>query len=83
MDLMLQLESSWRGRSVDHVLTYSDSVIVAGSQKRSRMTRQKSCCAIVMALEERGSCLNIFQTANHDRISETFSNYEAKHLLRK
>ncbi|KAF7800396.1 uncharacterized protein G2W53_045224 [Senna tora] len=38
---------------------------------------------VVMAWEECGSCLNIFQTKNRDRISETFSNYEAKDLLRK
>ncbi|KAF7820994.1 uncharacterized protein G2W53_026449 [Senna tora] len=36
-----------------------------------------------MAWEERGSCLNIFRKTNHGRISETFTNYEAKHLLRK
>ncbi|KAF7820992.1 uncharacterized protein G2W53_026447 [Senna tora] len=36
-----------------------------------------------MAWEERGLCLNIFQTTNRSRISETFSNYEAKDLLRK
>ncbi|KAF7835088.1 uncharacterized protein G2W53_009947 [Senna tora] len=36
-----------------------------------------------MAWEERGSCLNIFQMTNHGKISETFTNYEAKHLLRK
>ncbi|KAF7835147.1 uncharacterized protein G2W53_010006 [Senna tora] len=36
-----------------------------------------------MAWEERGSCLNIFRTTNHVRISETSKNYEAKHLLRK
>ncbi|KAF7834880.1 uncharacterized protein G2W53_009739 [Senna tora] len=35
-----------------------------------------------MALEERGSCLNIFRTTKGGRISETFTNYEAKHLLR-
>ncbi|KAF7835050.1 uncharacterized protein G2W53_009909 [Senna tora] len=31
---------------------------------------------------ERGSCLNIFRMTNRDRISETYMNYEAKHLLR-
>ncbi|KAF7835089.1 uncharacterized protein G2W53_009948 [Senna tora] len=36
-----------------------------------------------MAWEERGSCLNIFRMRNRGRISETFTNYEAKHLLRK
>ncbi|KAF7821046.1 uncharacterized protein G2W53_026501 [Senna tora] len=30
-----------------------------------------------MAWEERGSCLNIFRMRNHDRISETLTNYEA------
>ncbi|KAF7800710.1 uncharacterized protein G2W53_044792 [Senna tora] len=91
-------------KSVDHVLTYSGQQIAVGSQKASRMTRQKTCCAselntsicfvfanrsgfdapigVFMAWEERGSCLNIFQKTNHDRISETFTNYEAKHLLR-
>ncbi|KAF7831964.1 uncharacterized protein G2W53_014297 [Senna tora] len=36
-----------------------------------------------MAWEERGSCLNIFRTRNRGRISETFTNYEAKNFLRK
>ncbi|KAF7839190.1 uncharacterized protein G2W53_007672 [Senna tora] len=76
-----------------------------GSQKPSRITRQKTCCAsesntsvrvvfanksgfdapiaVDMAWEERGSCTNIFRTTNHDQISETFTNYEAKDLLRK
>ncbi|KAF7801153.1 uncharacterized protein G2W53_044916 [Senna tora] len=38
---------------------------------------------VVMAWEECGSCRNIFRTTNHGRISETFMNYDAKHLLRK
>ncbi|KAF7834935.1 uncharacterized protein G2W53_009794 [Senna tora] len=103
--LMLRLESSWHGRSVDHVLTYSGRLIAVGSQKPSRITRQNTCCAsesnrsvrvvfanqsgldapigVFLAWEERGSCLNIFRTKNRGRISETFSNYEAKDLLRK
>ncbi|KAF7834985.1 uncharacterized protein G2W53_009844 [Senna tora] len=103
--LMLRLESPWRGRPVDHVLTYSGQKIVVGSQKTSRITRQKTYCAsesntsvrvvfangsgfdapigVVLAWEERGSCLNIFRTTNRGRISETFTNYEAKDLLRK
>ncbi|KAF7831956.1 uncharacterized protein G2W53_014289 [Senna tora] len=129
---MLQLQTSWHGRSVDHVLTYSVRKITLGSQKPSRITRQKTCWAsesntsirvvfanrsgfdapigvvlawdesntsvcvvfanrsgfdapigIVFALEERGSCLNIFRTTNRGRISETFTNYAAKDLLRK
>ncbi|KAF7835435.1 uncharacterized protein G2W53_010294 [Senna tora] len=36
-----------------------------------------------MAWEGRGSCLNIFRITNRGRISETFKNYDAKHLLRK
>ncbi|KAF7834994.1 uncharacterized protein G2W53_009853 [Senna tora] len=101
---MIRLESSWHGRSVDHVLTYSGQQITVGSQKHSRITRQKTCCAsesntsvrvvfanwsgvdaligLVLAWEERGSCLNIFRTTNRGRISETFTNYEAKDLLR-
>ncbi|KAF7831994.1 uncharacterized protein G2W53_014327 [Senna tora] len=102
---MLQLESSWHGRSVDHVLTYSGRKIAIGSQKPLRITRQKTGCAsesntsvrvvfanmsgfdapngVVLAWEERRSCPNIFRTTNRDRISETFTNYEAKDLLRK
>ncbi|KAF7812688.1 uncharacterized protein G2W53_033664 [Senna tora] len=103
--LMLQLESSWLGtRSVDRVSTYSGRQIAVGSQKPSRITRQKTCCAtesntsvrvvlanrsgfdatigVVLAWEERGSCLNIFRTTNRGRISETFTNYEAKGPLR-
>ncbi|KAF7834903.1 Transposon Ty3-I Gag-Pol polyprotein [Senna tora] len=92
-------------RSVDHVLTYSGRQIAVESQKPSRITRQKTCCAsesntsvrvvfangsgfdasigVVLAGEERGECLNIFRTTNCGRISETFTNYEAKDLLRK
>ncbi|KAF7834898.1 uncharacterized protein G2W53_009757 [Senna tora] len=102
---MLRLESSWHGRSVDHVLTYAGRQITIGSQKPSQITRQKTCCAsesktsvlvvfanrsgfdapigVVLAWEERGSCLNIFGTTNRGRILETFTNYEAKDLLRK
>ncbi|KAF7834729.1 uncharacterized protein G2W53_009588 [Senna tora] len=44
--LMLRLESSWHGRSVGHVLTYSGRQNVVGSQKPSRITRQNTCCAM-------------------------------------
>ncbi|KAF7835105.1 uncharacterized protein G2W53_009964 [Senna tora] len=75
------------------------------TSKPSRITRQKTCCAsesntsvgvvfanrsgfdatigVVLAWEERGSCLNIFRTTNHGRVSETFTNFEAKDLLPK
>ncbi|KAF7834912.1 uncharacterized protein G2W53_009771 [Senna tora] len=82
VDLMLQLESSSHGRSMGPVFTNFGRQIAVGSQKPSRITRQKTCCAIVKAWEERGSCLNIFQTRNRGRISETFTNYEAKDLMR-
>ncbi|KAF7835166.1 uncharacterized protein G2W53_010025 [Senna tora] len=103
--LMLQSESSWYGRSVDHVLTYFERQIAVGSQKPSRIMRQKTCCAsesntsvrvvlanrsgfdapigVVLAWEGRGSCLNIFRSSNRGRISETFTNHEAKDSLRK
>ncbi|KAF7831967.1 uncharacterized protein G2W53_014300 [Senna tora] len=103
--LMLQLESSWHARSMDHVLTYSRQQIAVESQKPSRITRQKTCCAsesntsvrvvfakrsdfeaptgVFLAWEERGSCRNIFRTTNCGRISDTFTNYKAKDLLRK
>ncbi|KAF7835014.1 uncharacterized protein G2W53_009873 [Senna tora] len=93
------------GRSVDHVLTYSGRQITVGSQKPSRISRQKNCCTcesntsvrvvfanrsgfdapigVVMAWEDHGSCLIIFRTINQGRISETFTNFEAKHLFRK
>ncbi|KAF7802297.1 uncharacterized protein G2W53_041408 [Senna tora] len=45
MDLMLELESSWHGKSMDLVLTYSSRQIAIGSQKRSRNTNQKTCCS--------------------------------------
>ncbi|KAF7835462.1 uncharacterized protein G2W53_010321 [Senna tora] len=86
-------------------LNISGRQIAVGSQKPSRITRQKTCCAsesntsvgvvlanqsgfdapigLVSAWDERGSCLNIFRTTNRGRISETFTNYEAKNLLRK
>ncbi|KAF7834731.1 uncharacterized protein G2W53_009590 [Senna tora] len=103
--LKLRLESSWHGRSVDHVSTHSGQQIGVGSQKPSRITRQKTCCAsesnasvrvvfangsgfddpigVVLAWEEPGSRLNIFRTTNRGWISESFTNYEAKDLLRK
>ncbi|KAF7812655.1 uncharacterized protein G2W53_033631 [Senna tora] len=92
-------------KSMDIVSTYSERQITVGSQKPSRMMRQKTCCAsdsntsvrdvysnrsgfdapigVFLAWEERGSCLNIFRTINRGRISETFTNYEPKDLLRK
>ncbi|KAF7802545.1 uncharacterized protein G2W53_041656 [Senna tora] len=98
------LLSTWHGRSVDHVLTYFGRQMMVGSWKPSRITRQKSCCAsesntlvrvvlanhsgfdaplgVVLAWEDCGSYLNIFRMTNRGRISETFTNYEAKHLLR-
>ncbi|KAF7839201.1 uncharacterized protein G2W53_007683 [Senna tora] len=91
-------------KSMDHVLTYFGPQIAVGSQKPSRITRQKTCCAsesntsvrvvfanrsgfdapiaVVMAWEEHGSALNIFRMTNRGRISETFTNYDAKDLLR-
>ncbi|KAF7821055.1 uncharacterized protein G2W53_026510 [Senna tora] len=74
VELMLELESSWRGTSVDHVLTYCG---------RQIMSRIDARIGVVMAWEERGSCLNIFRTRIHGPISETFTNYEAKDLLHK
>ncbi|KAF7835020.1 uncharacterized protein G2W53_009879 [Senna tora] len=38
---------------------------------------------VLMAWEDRGSCINIFRTTNRGRMSETFTNFEAKHLFRK
>ncbi|KAF7802481.1 uncharacterized protein G2W53_041592 [Senna tora] len=66
---MVQLESSWHGRSVDHVLTYSGSAVDPG-------------IGVFKTWEERGSCLNIFWMTNQGRVSEPFTNYEAKDLLR-
>ncbi|KAF7839204.1 uncharacterized protein G2W53_007686 [Senna tora] len=105
VDLMFQLKSSWHGRSVNHVLTYSGRQIAVGSQKPSRIMRQKTCCAsegntsvrvvfanrsgfdvpigVFMAWEESGSCLKIFWNTNRGRMSETFTSYAAKDLLRK
>ncbi|KAF7835431.1 uncharacterized protein G2W53_010290 [Senna tora] len=70
-------------KGMDHVLTFSGQQFAVESQKPSRITMQNTCCAVAMAWEERGSCRNIFQTTNLGRISETFTNYDAKHLLRK
>ncbi|KAF7802311.1 uncharacterized protein G2W53_041422 [Senna tora] len=70
VDLMFELESSWGGRSVDLVLTYS--------KREIHEVRDKSH----VAREEGGSCLNIFWTRNRGRISELFMKYEAKALLR-
>ncbi|KAF7831992.1 uncharacterized protein G2W53_014325 [Senna tora] len=102
-DSPIRVVMAWEERG--SVLTYSGRQIAFRSQKPSRITRQKNCCAsesntsvrvvfanrsffdtpigVFLAWEERGSCLNIFRTTNRDRISETFRNYEAKHLMRK
>ncbi|KAF7834905.1 uncharacterized protein G2W53_009764 [Senna tora] len=103
--LMSRLESSWHGRSVDHVLTYSGRQIAVGSQKPSRITRQKTCCASdsntsVRVVFANGSGFDVrLESSWHGRsvghvltysgrqiavgFSETFTNYEAKDLLRK
>ncbi|KAF7812705.1 uncharacterized protein G2W53_033681 [Senna tora] len=92
-------------KSMDHVSTYSGRQITDGFRNRSRITRQKTCCAselntsvhvvftnrsgfdapirFVLAWDERGSCLNIFWMKDRGRISETFTNYDAKDLLNK
>ncbi|KAF7823854.1 uncharacterized protein G2W53_021998 [Senna tora] len=72
LDLMFHLESSRHGRSVDHVLTYSERQIASGFD---------AGIGFVKAWEERGSCLNIFRTTNRGRISENFTSYEAKDLF--
>ncbi|KAF7835153.1 uncharacterized protein G2W53_010012 [Senna tora] len=128
------IESSWHGRSVDHVLnirttnrgriseTFTnyeakdlfaqsvDHVLNIPKDKSRRILETftnyeaKDFCAVsqtrrfalycepsgfhppigvVLEWEERGSCLNIFRTTNRGRISESFTNYEAKDLLRK
>ncbi|KAF7834955.1 uncharacterized protein G2W53_009814 [Senna tora] len=42
---MLRSESSWHGRSVDHVITICHRQIAVGNRmKPSRITRQKTCC---------------------------------------
>ncbi|KAF7831997.1 uncharacterized protein G2W53_014330 [Senna tora] len=64
-------------KRVDHVLTYSGRQIAAN---RSGFDAR---IEVFLAREERGSCLNIFRTTNHGQISENFTNYEAKDLLRK
>ncbi|KAF7800399.1 uncharacterized protein G2W53_045227 [Senna tora] len=123
VDLMVQLDSSWHGRSVDHVVPYSGRQIAVRSHKPSRIMGQKTYSArawimsyhiqdqksqsdlrnllelrgkrlvaqsgfdapigVVMAWEERGSCLNLLRTRNRGQIFVTLMNYEAKHLLRK
>ncbi|KAF7832075.1 uncharacterized protein G2W53_014408 [Senna tora] len=94
-----------RKRSVDYALTYSGRQITDESQKPSRITRQKTCCAsesntsvrvvlanrsgfdapigVVLAWKESGSCVNVFRMTKRGRITETFTNYEAKDLLHK
>ncbi|KAF7810671.1 uncharacterized protein G2W53_037414 [Senna tora] len=99
VDLMLELESSRRETSVDHVLAYCKWEISVKSLKRSRVTRQKPCCANEksrsdlrnihevrvkrLVAQERGLSVNISWTRNPSHISETFMNYEARALLRK
>ncbi|KAF7821053.1 uncharacterized protein G2W53_026508 [Senna tora] len=110
VELILELESSWHGRTVDHD-SYSGEEIMVESQKPSQITRLRGYEAkdlwrktvdhvltysgkeiasvidarigVVKAWDEHGSCLNIFWMKNRGWISETFTNYEAKDLLRK
>ncbi|KAF7800606.1 uncharacterized protein G2W53_044975 [Senna tora] len=126
------MESSWHGRSMDHVLTYSDDKSRSDLRNLHELRGKRLCASesntsvrvvwrtgvvlmlrlesswhggaesntsvrvlfanrsgfdapigVVLAWEERGSCLNIFRTTNHGRISEIFTNYEEKDLLRK
>ncbi|KAF7812692.1 uncharacterized protein G2W53_033668 [Senna tora] len=58
-------------------------LVVQVSQTRRFANGYDAPIGVVLALEEGGSCLNIFWTTNPSRISETFTNYEAKDLLRK
>ncbi|KAF7831993.1 uncharacterized protein G2W53_014326 [Senna tora] len=58
-------------------------VILAWEERRSRLNIFRTTNRVDMAWEERGSCINIFRTTNRGRISETFTNYEAKDLLCK
>ncbi|KAF7814813.1 uncharacterized protein G2W53_028782 [Senna tora] len=57
---MLQLELSWHGRSVDHVLTYFGRQIAVGSQKPSRIMRQKTCCA-----SDSNTSVRVTRSVNH------------------
>ncbi|KAF7824077.1 zinc finger MYM-type protein 1-like [Senna tora] len=82
VDFTLELEPSWHGRSVNDVSRYFGQDIAIGSQKRSRSTSQKYCCAIVMALKEHEFFLNIFRTKNCSQILEMFMKYESKVFLR-
>ncbi|KAF7823867.1 uncharacterized protein G2W53_022011 [Senna tora] len=74
VDLMLELESSCHGKSVDDVLTYFGRQIASGFD---------APIGVVILWEERGSCLNIFGAINRGQISETLTNYYAKGFLRK
>ncbi|KAF7832021.1 uncharacterized protein G2W53_014354 [Senna tora] len=74
--LLLQLESSWHGRSVDHVLTILDNKSLSDLRNLHELRGKRPVA------HERGSCLNIFRMTNHYWISETFTNYEVKDLLR-
>ncbi|KAF7835486.1 uncharacterized protein G2W53_010345 [Senna tora] len=88
VDLMLELESSWHGRSVNHALTYFGREIAVGSQKRSRLrivfakrSGFDASTGVVMAWKVCESCLNIFQMRNRGRISEKVTKYSSKVLL--
>ncbi|KAF7831991.1 uncharacterized protein G2W53_014324 [Senna tora] len=93
------------GHILETFTNYEAKDLLRKSQKPSRITREKTCCAsesntlvrvvfanrsgfdapigVILAWEERGSCFNIFRMTNRGRISETFTNYEAKDLLRQ
>ncbi|KAF7802409.1 uncharacterized protein G2W53_041520 [Senna tora] len=70
---MLELESSWHGRSVNHVTTYSRREIMIGSRKHSRSTSQKSSCAssktdrFASYLRNRVDLMFEFESSTHGR----------------
>ncbi|KAF7800605.1 uncharacterized protein G2W53_044974 [Senna tora] len=72
------MESSWHGRSVDHVLTYPDDKSRSDLRNLHELRGKR-----LVAQGGAWIVSNIFRTTNRGRISETFTNYEAKDLLRK
>ncbi|KAF7821050.1 uncharacterized protein G2W53_026505 [Senna tora] len=63
---MLELDSSWHGRSVDHVLTYSKREFTSVRVVIAKPSGIDARIEVVMAWEERGSCLNLFHPSGID-----------------
>ncbi|KAF7824076.1 uncharacterized protein G2W53_022220 [Senna tora] len=71
------------GQISDRFMKYESKTLVAQMSEADQFALYLRNRVVVMAWKERESCLIKFGTKNQDQISETFSKYESKVLLRK